>query len=1292
MVKKDDLFDWFKNLQPRKRLDYMCTLLHMCLPLELRFIGSVLEDLARKDFHHLRDAEIKANQRNDLSNNPTNNIDDPHLRNKISIALALMNSTNSSCADIIFGILENQVDALLQLLRYKDVADQISLILTMAVYHPAFKFYQRNRLGEILQLVVDKMKEQYGDEDKTSFHIKQPLTQEQHGSMSSCATDVSGKVTLKAIEIVKAREDQSSKRSGLKSQREDSLGRRGNLEFEFHTTWSNGEVTQIFMKYKQFQELHHKVLNKFPEEKEKKQRTIPHFPGYSLRSEPLQAQIDSLNSYLSQLTKTPPHILECDILHTALRNGPVIRCLPPQQASLPPAMKNSSTLSPQSGFQTVCTQASPLYEDYHPNAMSSNSTNSPANSRTSSPGPAPLMGGKANLLLPTTGRGFGGTVTSLSSQQHQGSNIEISLNQLLCLLNLDSYSDNLKEFSFKQILSMSIEDYSKAGLPVDAQVKLRTKLDELKLTSAQGRNGIIPKPPGLPSLPQHQSQQLPPPASVTEAAAAAYQYPYVQLSPGQLTYLGPPGSSFAHPPHPHHILPYSPLAAAAMGQNPAMFAASLMPPSSSASNNQHQQMPLLPLSSMTSQFQQDLLASPDFPNSETSSPPNSPHLGQEPPHHQPHASCSTSGGSSSSSCDGTTGGQVGPALLPLVSSASSHSVVGQSQQVPGPLPMMSPPAAVAADTLALSDVKQLKGMSHQQIHGLDESILDEEDIRPGYQDIGNSSKVKVVNQYSVPTVAGNIPMIANALSGVSSSEEPVMSMSGAPTPVMPADILLRTDGTPTPPLPPTVLSVSSQSSVVLANGYMTDPSIPLPPSNVIGRALHTLPRAISGLGGYKVAAQPTHTTPGLQNVIKMPGLDHGSIGTKNGNNGAGAGVNGNNPGLIPHPTPAIPPHHHSYMPPPVAGPPHQSNNNGNNSNIITSSSGASTGNSQLISQPPPAPLPHVDGNYQPALYPLMFAAPTVAHAASQHHQLRGILTSVAGSTNVINTTQSHSSGHTSTPRCCDVSGGGVYKMNAGDALPAEPLSSSDRHGSPTSQTPHQQVESVKAQSHPSGQHSSTPSPPLVPSSGTMKAPIMPAGGVLASSPMLGAGNEPGPVGIRNSAGGAQQMVQYCIFVNGMVPHYIPHHPHPSQQPGGHHSQPPPPPAPAFPNGLGPGAPTPSHDPFLRSIAAAPQFTAGGQVPPNFYGNSVYPPPHHHNSHHLQQQQHHHPNNSNSHQGRNTNSPAGAGNSSASSQLQGKGVCYNCGQPGHRAADCKESTMENMSNSYRLSFEPKADPQ
>ena len=78
----------------------------------------------------------------------------------------------------------------------------------------------------------------------------------------------------------------------------------------------------------------------------------------------------------------------------------------------------------------------------------SSSTNSPANSRTSSPAPAPLIGGK---VLSATGKGVGGTESIQPAQQHQGSNIEISLNQLLCLLGLESYSDNLKEFSFKQV-------------------------------------------------------------------------------------------------------------------------------------------------------------------------------------------------------------------------------------------------------------------------------------------------------------------------------------------------------------------------------------------------------------------------------------------------------------------------------------------------------------------------------------------------------------------------------------------------------------------------------------------------------------------------------------------------------------------------------------------------------------------------------------------------------------------------------------------------------------------------
>ena len=88
MVRKEDLCDWFKELKPPKRIDYLCALLHVCLPPELRFIGSVLEDLAKKDYNYLRDKEFIANSPHELSNNQFNTLAEPRLRVKFLIALS----------------------------------------------------------------------------------------------------------------------------------------------------------------------------------------------------------------------------------------------------------------------------------------------------------------------------------------------------------------------------------------------------------------------------------------------------------------------------------------------------------------------------------------------------------------------------------------------------------------------------------------------------------------------------------------------------------------------------------------------------------------------------------------------------------------------------------------------------------------------------------------------------------------------------------------------------------------------------------------------------------------------------------------------------------------------------------------------------------------------------------------------------------------------------------------------------------------------------------------------------
>ena len=101
MVCKEDVCTWFRDLSAAKRIDLMCGLLQMCLPLEKRFLGSYLEDLCSSDYTALKAEETRAND-------PTENrklIKDftvPEVRSKANVILALMYSTNNVCSSIMF--------------------------------------------------------------------------------------------------------------------------------------------------------------------------------------------------------------------------------------------------------------------------------------------------------------------------------------------------------------------------------------------------------------------------------------------------------------------------------------------------------------------------------------------------------------------------------------------------------------------------------------------------------------------------------------------------------------------------------------------------------------------------------------------------------------------------------------------------------------------------------------------------------------------------------------------------------------------------------------------------------------------------------------------------------------------------------------------------------------------------------------------------------------------------------------------------------------------------------------
>lgn len=66
MVCKEEVFNWFKELSGAKRIELMCGLMSMCIPLEIRFFEAIIGDLAKKDFNALREAELKANSFQEL--------------------------------------------------------------------------------------------------------------------------------------------------------------------------------------------------------------------------------------------------------------------------------------------------------------------------------------------------------------------------------------------------------------------------------------------------------------------------------------------------------------------------------------------------------------------------------------------------------------------------------------------------------------------------------------------------------------------------------------------------------------------------------------------------------------------------------------------------------------------------------------------------------------------------------------------------------------------------------------------------------------------------------------------------------------------------------------------------------------------------------------------------------------------------------------------------------------------------------------------------------------------------
>ncbi|KAM9307696.1 zinc finger CCHC domain-containing protein 2 [Gastrophryne carolinensis] len=168
-LQREAVYEWFvQALGPAQRLEFACGLLDLCNPLELRFLGACLEDLARKDFHYLRDCESRANG---LSAEPEaalqqllGDLRERTARSRLIVYLALLGSENRDVADRFHRLLllpDTEAEE-----ERGAGREELLLLFTMASLHPAFSFHQRvtlrERLGRLREAMCAKSSSDQG--------------------------------------------------------------------------------------------------------------------------------------------------------------------------------------------------------------------------------------------------------------------------------------------------------------------------------------------------------------------------------------------------------------------------------------------------------------------------------------------------------------------------------------------------------------------------------------------------------------------------------------------------------------------------------------------------------------------------------------------------------------------------------------------------------------------------------------------------------------------------------------------------------------------------------------------------------------------------------------------------------------------------------------------------------------------------------------------------------------------------------------------------------------------------
>ncbi|KAH8356833.1 trithorax group protein osa [Drosophila serrata] len=159
MICKQDVLLWFEKLESYNRIETMYALLTACLPFELRFLGTLLEEQGRCDSETLRGMELRANNPHELAadmltcqkGDPT----DRKIRRKMALYLALIRACNRNCVSEIFRTLECWGECDFSCINDQDTLLELLLVYTMAAIHPVFSMDEQKKIFAILAKIKE---------------------------------------------------------------------------------------------------------------------------------------------------------------------------------------------------------------------------------------------------------------------------------------------------------------------------------------------------------------------------------------------------------------------------------------------------------------------------------------------------------------------------------------------------------------------------------------------------------------------------------------------------------------------------------------------------------------------------------------------------------------------------------------------------------------------------------------------------------------------------------------------------------------------------------------------------------------------------------------------------------------------------------------------------------------------------------------------------------------------------------------------------------------------------------